>query len=152
MLGVRRDHLVFGSDKVPAWLCSPCRLGDRTTERLDTPRDLRVGHKRSHIRTHVRGEEGREFGFIKEQESILGRQDRRGRRSLRCILNKRPRRLAPPGFQPCVPRQSERGVAINRRGPRPLHPRVSFMLLQVNLRFEDTGRHSCSFRMHVVIS
>src|ERR1700722_17376698 len=66
MLGVGRDHLVFSSDKVPAWLCSPCRLGDRTTERLDTPRDLRVGHKRSHIRTHVRGEEGREFGFIKE--------------------------------------------------------------------------------------
>src|ERR1700726_2611027 len=89
MLGVRRDHLVFGSDKVPAWLCPPRRLGDRTTESFDSPRDLRVGHKRSHIWTHIRGEEGREFGFIEEQVSILRRQDRRGRRTLRCILDKR---------------------------------------------------------------
>ena len=48
-LGVRRDHLVFGSDKVPAWLCLLRRLGDRTAKSFDTPRDLRVGHKRSHI-------------------------------------------------------------------------------------------------------
>ena len=33
-LGVRRDHFVFGRDQVPAWLCSPCRLVDRTAERL----------------------------------------------------------------------------------------------------------------------
>src|SRR6266849_3472982 len=65
-LSVRRDHLVFGRDLVPAWLCSPRRLGDRATERLDTPRNLRVGHERSHVRTYVRGECGRELGLIEE--------------------------------------------------------------------------------------
>src|SRR5579863_6267 len=60
LLSIRRDHLVFSSDEVPAWLCSPRWLGNRTTERLDTPRDLGVGHERSHIWTHVRGEGARE--------------------------------------------------------------------------------------------
>src|SRR5258708_22538960 len=65
-LSVRRDHFVFGRDQVPTWLCSPCRLGDRTTERIETPRDLRVGHERSHVWTHVRGECGWELRLIEE--------------------------------------------------------------------------------------
>src|SRR5277367_1366849 len=93
-LSVRRDHLVFGSDEEPAWLCSPCRLGDGTAERLDTPRDLGVGHARSHVRIHVRGEEGGKLGLIEEYVSILRWQDRWRGRARGCTLNERRCRFA----------------------------------------------------------
>src|SRR5260370_35261028 len=93
-LGVRRDHLVYGSDEEPAWLCSPRRLGDGTAERLDTPRDLGVGHERSHVRIHVRGEEGGKLGLIEEYVSILRWPDRRRGRARGCTLNERRCRFA----------------------------------------------------------
>lgn len=73
-LGVRRDHFVFGSDHVPAWLCSPRGLGDRAIQRVQTPRDLGVRHERGRVWTHVPSECSWEFRLIEEQ--VRGCPDR----------------------------------------------------------------------------
>src|SRR2546427_10819560 len=56
MLRRWRNHLVLGHDQIPTRLGPPCRLTDRATECVDTPRDLRVSHERCLFSVHVGGE------------------------------------------------------------------------------------------------
>ena len=63
-------------------------------ERLDAPRDLRVGHERRLTRGDVGGERRRELLAVEEQEPVLRRQDRRHRRARGRVGDQRADRLA----------------------------------------------------------
>ncbi len=66
----RRDHPVIGRHQVPVRLAAPSRLTHLAIERLDSPRDLRVGHERCLPRRDIGGERSREFLAIEEQEAV----------------------------------------------------------------------------------
>ena len=63
--------MVIGRHQVPAGPAAPGRFTDLAIERLDAPRDLRVGHECSVWGGDVRGERSREFLTIEEQEPVL---------------------------------------------------------------------------------
>src|SRR5229473_6573010 len=93
-LGIRWNHLVVGSDQVPARLGLPRRLTDLTAESLQTPWDLGVGHERGFFCLHVTRERGGKLRSVEEQITILRRQYRRYGRAGRRILDQRGHGLA----------------------------------------------------------
>src|SRR4029077_10422413 len=93
-LGIRWDHLVVGSDQVPARLRLPRRLTDLTAESLQTPWDLGVGHERGFFCLHVTRERGGELRPVEEQIAVLRRQYRRYGCAGRRIFDKRCHGLA----------------------------------------------------------
>src|SRR3989475_9469490 len=52
-LRIRRNHLVVGSDQVPARLGLPCRFADLAAESLHAPWDLRVSHESGFFCVHI---------------------------------------------------------------------------------------------------
>src|SRR5438477_7377140 len=85
-LRIRRNHLVVGSDQVPARLGLPRRFADLAAESLHAPWDLGVGHERGFFRVHVGREGGAELHPVEEQIAVLRRQYRRYGRAGRRIL------------------------------------------------------------------
>jgi hypothetical protein len=81
-----RNHLVVADLKIPARLGLPSRLCDCAAKGVDTPRHLGVGHENGGLRIDVAGEGGREFGLVKKQVAVLGRQNRR----LSALLGRTP--------------------------------------------------------------
>src|SRR5258708_38873419 len=93
-LGVRWDHLVLGSDQVPARLGPPRGFADRAANGPHTPRNLGVSHKRGFFRVHVGGERGWKLRLVEEQKAVLRGQYRGYGRAGQRIFNKRPHGLA----------------------------------------------------------
>src|SRR5437899_7895465 len=71
MLRRWRNHLVLGHDQIPTRLGPPCRLTDRATECVDTPRNLRVSHEGGLFRIHVGRERGGKTSPCREIGSRL---------------------------------------------------------------------------------
>src|SRR5882762_7013466 len=93
-LSIRWDHLVLGSDKVPARLALPRRFTDLATESLQTPRNLRVGHERGFFCLHITREGSGKLSFVEEQIAVLRRQYRRYGCAGRRIFDERGHGLA----------------------------------------------------------
>src|SRR5688500_5918466 len=75
MLGGRRNHLVFGSDQIPARLGSPSWNTYRTSKGFHIPTQLRVRHELRVLDIYVGGKRRSEIGFVQQQEAILRRKD-----------------------------------------------------------------------------
>src|SRR6266850_5361057 len=71
LLSWRWNHLVLRGDQIPTRLALPCCLFDRSRERHDTPRHLRVCHERGSLRVHDGSERGGELPFFEKQKAIL---------------------------------------------------------------------------------
>ena len=72
VLGRRWNHLILGGDQIPTRLGPPCRLTDRATECLDTPRNLRVSHEGGLLRIHVGRERGGELCLVENRNPSCG--------------------------------------------------------------------------------
>ena len=72
MLGGGRNHLVFGRDKLPAWLGLPGGLADGARERLHAPGNLGVGHELGLFFLHIRREGGGELVLSRNRKPSCG--------------------------------------------------------------------------------
>ena len=86
-LRVGRNHPVLRGHEIPAWLRFPRRLADGAVERFETPRDLRVRHECRRVSADIRRERRSKLRPVKEQITVLRRQDRRHRRTRRRVLD-----------------------------------------------------------------